>query len=369
MKELIFWQKNFSAHQTALIRKLAENSTRKVSLVINEETSKEIREFEWGVLNYGNTNIINYGDKKKIYELHDKVGADYIHIMSGTRTNSITRSHLNILIKKGAQIGIYSEARDWRGLRGLIKILQDKIDYRLNLTRIAFVLAVGNLGIKWFRSCGFADTKIYHYGYFIEDPSRIIQSQNKNKDAIEIIFVGELTYRKGVDLLIKALEQLKGKNWELVIIGDGDRRQELQKLVISIGLESKIHFMGARSNPDALNSINNSNLLVLPSRWDGWGAVVNEALMCGVPVICSDKCGAADLIRNGERGHIFKSQSIDDLTSKISMFTENINSYDSVFIRKWAECIMGETAAAYTDAILNNVFGNSIRPQTPWVIP
>ena len=47
-----------------------------------------------------------------------------------------------------------------------------------------------------------------------------------------------------------------------------------------------------------------ADVLVLPSRFDGWGAVVNEALMVGTPVICSDRCGASDVIENGRNGYV-----------------------------------------------------------------
>src|SRR5437870_11248743 len=60
--------------------------------------------------------------------------------------------------------------------------------------------------------------------------------------------------------------------------------------------------------------MDSADLLVLPSRYDGWGAVINEALMSGIPAICSDNCGAADLVRSSvQLGAVFRAGSAIDL--------------------------------------------------------
>ena len=56
-----------------------------------------------------------------------------------------------------------------------------------------------------------------------------------------------------------------------------------------------------------------ADLLALPSRWDGWGLVVNEALAVGVPVIASNACGASDLIRQDVNGYVFTSEDAASL--------------------------------------------------------
>lgn len=59
------------------------------------------------------------------------------------------------------------------------------------------------------------------------------------------------------------------------------------------------------------------DVLVLPSRYDGWGVVVNEALMAGVPVICSDQVGASAVVEKWQCGSIFASEDLPDLVSKL----------------------------------------------------
>jgi glycosyltransferase involved in cell wall biosynthesis len=61
---------------------------------------------------------------------------------------------------------------------------------------------------------------------------------------------------------------------------------------------------------------------VLPSRFDGWGAVVNEALMVGTPVICSNRCGASDVIENGRNGYVFEAGSARALRERLRQYCE-----------------------------------------------
>ena len=57
-----------------------------------------------------------------------------------------------------------------------------------------------------------------------------------------------------------------------------------------------------------------ADVLVLPSHWDGWGAVINEALCNGARVVCSDFCGAADLVSDPRFGRVFREGSLESLT-------------------------------------------------------
>ena len=65
------------------------------------------------------------------------------------------------------------------------------------------------------------------------------------------------------------------------------------------------------------------DLLVLPSRFDGWGAVVNEALSVGTPVLCSDTCGAADLLAAPDYGTAFRSGDASSLAAALRRIVAN----------------------------------------------
>lgn len=97
------------------------------------------------------------------------------------------------------------------------------------------------------------------------------------------------------------------------IIGDGKERRNIENLCEILNFSKHVKFHGFKKNVEAIKFLKTADLLILPSRYYGLGAVVNEALMNGVPVVCSNACGAADLLDNSFRGEVFKAESIFDL--------------------------------------------------------
>lgn len=90
--------------------------------------------------------------------------------------------------------------------------------------------------------------------------------------------------------------------------------------------------------------------MILPSVYDGWGAVVNEALSRGVFVICSDKCGAKELLHDKRIGLVFKAGDSNDLTDKMKYCIDHITDIkkNRNYRRQWAEnSISGSVVAKY----------------------
>ncbi len=134
-------------------------------------------------------------------------------------------------------------------------------------------------------------------------------------------------------------------------------------------MSERVHYYCGLPNEDVLGLIKGSDLLVLPSRWDGWGAVVNEALMCGVPVACSDRCGAADLLDGRERGESVRSGSVTSLRTvldrHIGRGKEDAATRER--IRDWSRCLSGESAADYFVQIIDASTAGRVRPTAPWL--
>jgi glycosyltransferase involved in cell wall biosynthesis len=140
------------------------------------------------------------------------------------------------------------------------------------------------------------------------------------------LFLGALNRRKGVDLLLKAAAAVlrTSSSWTLIFVGNDSPQHEFEKQVISLGLQSQIYFRGAVA-PDLIPGvIAAADVLVLPSRYDGWGVVINEAVSGGLPVIASDRCGAArHLIVPGQNGFRVKAGSASDLETAMRRYTKS----------------------------------------------
>src|SRR5208283_2027572 len=100
----------------------------------------------------------------------------------------------------------------------------------------------------------------------------------------------------------------------LVFAGEGPLRSELESRAESLGLKVQTHFLGFINQSGLPSVYRGSDLLVLPSDYEPFGVVVNEAMLCGCPAIVSDRVGAGgDLISAGQTGHVFPCGNVDDL--------------------------------------------------------
>lgn len=121
-----------------------------------------------------------------------------------------------------------------------------------------------------------------------------------------LVMVGSDWRRKGLASLLQALERMrtiwtKLPPWKLAVVGQ-DRPDHWRRLAASLGLAEKVLFPGRASNVAQWYAA--ADVVVLASHYDGYGNVVPEALACGVPVLSSNRTGAAHLIRPGETGWV-----------------------------------------------------------------
>ena len=130
--------------------------------------------------------------------------------------------------------------------------------------------------------------------------------------------MGRLTRQKGFDLLIEAFAAVAHEHpeWSLVIVGEGPDRPELEALVVRLGLTGRVHLPGRRRNP--LADLSSAELFALPSRWEGFGNVVAEALSVGVPVVSFDcPSGPGEIIDDGRTGLLVEPGNVAELARAI----------------------------------------------------
>ena len=117
------------------------------------------------------------------------------------------------------------------------------------------------------------------------------------------LFCGSLSSRKGVDLVVRGFVRLvrEGFDVQLRIVGDGDLRDSLRRTLEPVN--ERVEFTGFTPWDQLPVVYTGADVLCVPSRYDGWGLVVPEGLASGLPVIASDRMGAAlDLIKSGVNG-------------------------------------------------------------------
>ena len=369
---IVFWQNYQNALQSSLIRALAD-LVPTVLLVTQEDLPDWRRKCGWDIPNFGKTQLVVSPTQDSVSRILYEKQHESIHIFSVSRVDPLVWQAFQKCRATQAKIGIYSEAYVWNDLKVALRLFRGWWDTFLYESSVNFVLAIGEMGYRWFRMSGYPDHKLYQFGYFVEQPLNQESDTNHFKqsdgDSVEIVFIGQCIRRKGIDLLLQALSTLQYLNWKLQIIGDGERKEAFEKLALQLGLSERVNFLGVLKNADARFVMKNSDLFVLPSRWDGWGAVVNEALMEGVPVVCSDLCGSADLLGNLERGETFPAGSVTGLRDVLSKrITQGKRTAELTNkIKEWSRNIRGEIAADYLlDVIEASIYGKP-KPVTPWL--
>lgn len=114
-----------------------------------------------------------------------------------------------------------------------------------------------------------------------------------------VLFVGRLIARKGLDVLLRANAGASSAV-RLVVIGDGPDRVALQALASELGLDDHVRWLGRRSNTEARHWMAQAVALLVPSEFEQWGLVVNEAWMAPTLVLGSDTVGALRAAYNAE---------------------------------------------------------------------
>lgn len=157
-------------------------------------------------------------------------------------------------------------------------------------------------------------------------PSRPNQQRALGLRPQNIVFVGRLIAIKNLPALLTAFDQARqqvptAEQWGLILLGDGSERDTLHHQIDALGLTDAVRLLPGRPWFRVPEVLALSDALVLPSRSEPWGLVVNEAMVCGLPVIVSDRCGCVpDLVRNGQNGLVFDPNRPNELVDGLVAF-------------------------------------------------
>jgi len=157
-----------------------------------------------------------------------------------------------------------------------------------------------------------------------------------------IIYSGRLVREKRIDLLLNAFQQIAPKRleWDLVIVGDGPLRTQLQGMVPR-ELTARVFWTGFLDNQPLVSALYRAgDVLVLPSDFDQWAVVIIEAAAAGLAIVASAVVGAAvELVRDGVNGFTFVPGDLQQLTRCLRDVTdpERIAVFKASSLRVLAE--------------------------------
>jgi glycosyltransferase involved in cell wall biosynthesis len=170
------------------------------------------------------------------------------------------------------------------------------------------IAAIGSKAVSAYEEL-FPGKKVFNIPYFCDLAP--YQEARRTRPVMEgptvnILFSGQLIARKGCDILLNAFSTVAARHAHarLLMLGDGPERAGLEGMVPD-AIRERIIFLGHREPREIPDIFAAADVFCLPSRHDGWGVVINEAVGAGLPIIVSEAVGAGhDLVRDGVNGYM-----------------------------------------------------------------
>ena len=280
-----------------------------------------------GYLNWYPNSILSLRLETALYSIPD--WNHRVHVIPGGHSNPFLRRLTGILCEKGVPWMHWSEPSHW-GLMSLAKVPL-KVVYARKINRHALgALAIGQKASSEFARWGVAKEKIALFPY--STPPKDDRAQEDEtctdfqKGRKAFLFVGSLEKRKGVDILLSAFKKasLISDQWVLILVGNDLSGGVVSRQIARLGIGSRVLLRGTVPSGNMSSVYKCGDVLVLPSRHDGWGMVLNEAASHGLALVGSESAGASfHLIEPGVNGFRVKTGCIASLASVLSAYVNN----------------------------------------------
>lgn len=361
-----FWQRIVSPHMANLASALADTGI-DVTYVAEQSMSADRASQGWQPPDLGAARVIYAPDVRNILDAARSSPPDSIHICQGLRGNGLIATAQAALARERRQQWVIMETVNDAGWRGMVR----RSMYRRLIARrqnaISGYLAIGHDTPSWLVDRGADRSKVFPFAYFLSDAIQCRSAALRKDDLFRVLFVGRTIELKRLDLLIRAIAALEQDNVELHVIGSGPLEQPMRNLGFDV-IGPRLHWIGQIPSTNVPNHMAAADLLVLPSRYDGWGAVVSEAIMVGTPAVCSDCCGSAGVVVASGQGGVFPSGDLDELTRLLQrLVKEGPQSEERrMALARWGRRLGARAGADYFMAILSRASSDApLSP--PWI--
>ena len=205
------------------------------------------------------------------------------------------------------------------------------------INNAAHIIAISNAVKKDLQDRQSLNSQVIYNGIPLSDIPYRIQWQCPKE--YRLLQISRLIHdKKGQDLLIEAVAHIKMRHPELLIkvdfIGSGESKNYLKALVQKLSLCDRVSFLGSLPKTEVYKCLHKYDMLIQPSRYEGFGLTIAEAMTANVPVVVSDIEGPLEVIDNGRCGKVFVSGSSTSLADSI---LKTIDLYKSGEVQRQME--------------------------------
>lgn len=362
-KRIVIWSDIPSHHQAPWIKLLQTEHGLDLTYVVMESIQASERAAQgWPEDDLSMLDMRVMPGADEIKGLVAERPADTLHVITGGFAWPTSRLALKECLRTGTDFAILAEppfpyAKFYRAKNALQKLF-----CQIRGSRVKAIWAIGRIAYDFYRGIGYRPEQVFEWAYFppvpTELPARIPRTEP------QIFYIGQFNQRKGIDLLIEALRRNAKLKWTAKLVGGGPLEAEVSRH----GLGDRVEVIPFQPYVSAMALLAQSDLVVVPSRHDGWGAVVNEAMGYGIPVVCTNRCGSLDLVTQARLGTVCPVGA-EDLADAMAPWIENgpLPDVHRLQTHEWArKSISPEVGAAYFVDLLRFAYGASPRPPKPW---
>ncbi|MEI6513428.1 MAG: glycosyltransferase family 4 protein [bacterium] len=271
-------------------------------------------------------------------------------------------------VRRG-KLTFYMSERWWKPPIGIARLLHPRFAWmayrfcRLAQSPLFHYLPMGRYAETDMRRITSFQGRMWDWGYFTDVHNPLPSYRDRDK-RLRVIWAGRMLALKRVDTLVQAFSILMQQNPKarLTLIGDGPCRHELERLVQKLKLTGNVDIHSSMPVAQVRNQMRQAHVYVLPSNgYEGWGAVLNEAMSEGCAIVASEAAGAAKtMIRHGENGLLFAPGDYRRLGDMLVQLSRNeserlrlAEAGQKTISEYWSPNIAAERFLAVSDALLS----------------
>ncbi|MEW5961595.1 MAG: glycosyltransferase [Chloroflexota bacterium] len=150
--------------------------------------------------------------------------------------------------------------------------------------------------------------------------------QRHHEGPLRLLFVGRFNAFKNVETLLEAVDRLRQQgvdNFEMQLVGEGERRANLERLAVEKGLTRHVRFLGWVGREAIVERYRQADLFVTATTWEGMPNTVLEAMACGLPIVATRASGLDQLVKEGVNGYLVAINDPDALADRLASLIDN----------------------------------------------
>lgn len=333
--KIVFLTNCYNHHQAPLAEALWNKTNGDFCFIETQQMTQERKNMGWGEKNYPSYVVPYDCYKSKKHEIQKVINNADVVIMGSAPDELLLErlSHRKLTFRYSERM-FKTECPQWQ-----IPLRIVKNYYRFGRHKSEYLLCSSAYTAGDFEIVKTFKGKYYKWGYFPEVKRYDVAELMKKKLSVtsaglkhpqaSILWAGRLIGLKHPDASIRVAASLKekGYSFRMSIIGDGEMKEQLQKMIIDNDLSSRVEMLGSMSPKEVREHMEKADIYLFTSDFnEGWGAVLNEAMNSGCAVVASHAIGSVPfLIRNGENGFVYENGNQEQLEQRVEALLSDQN--------------------------------------------